>query len=238
MSTVLEYMDDTTRNVVSLIVSKYKEDCSNLKYFPTKQVDGIGISFIELIETLTGCKILRDGTYFGIKLHFEDCLKFEDISLQVAHHGNNGFLIQTKALQIINFLFQLYKEGLIILPEFALSKMYRIYKGSTFDKNKDMFYPIKNNEINVFISKAYYSHLCPTLTLINFSDKFETAEQKRFSKNVKLGYSGIIAALIIALGSPWLMTKFSKTTIEDRQFNDIIYAIQTDTLNTEYKKIK
>lgn len=97
---------------------------------------------------------------------------------------------------------------------------------------------IKNKEVFDFLNTYYWSCVIPSSVLCDYRDnKFKTVETKRHKENAKLSCVGIFSAFLIALLSPMLMTKYSKTSIDSNQLDTILNAIpkQSDEikLNSE-----
>lgn len=85
---------------------------------------------------------------------------------------------------------------------------------------------IKNNDIFDFINTYYWSCVIPSSILCDYKDNdFKTVEAKRHKENAILSRIGIISAFIIALISPCLMTRCSKTSIESSQLDAILNTI-------------
>ena len=120
---VLEYLDNSTKNVIKLIVEKYLNDINKYKDNSKEQATGIGIELYEILSNTCNCELLKDRDSFVIRFKHEDLessdkdLESSDKKEHTAYHGNNGFIIQTRVLQIINFLQKLSIEGLIMFAE-------------------------------------------------------------------------------------------------------------------------
>lgn len=199
MTCILEYIDDTTKKVVELIVEQYKKDLFDLKYLPSEQRDGVGITLGDIIFQICDCHIIKYESSFCVKYKIP-----HDISLKVqedtAYSGNLGFLNQTKALQIINFIIQLSQEGYIVLTEFGNSKAYPSYKGVSENDMGYIYLPIRNQKINSFLELAYYSHVCPTSTLEKFRENsFKTVEKQRYFWTQVCSWVAIIVAIAIGI---------------------------------------
>lgn len=199
MSSILEYIDDTTKEVVKLIVEQYKQDLFDLKYLPSEQRDGVGITLGDIIYQICDCHIIKYENSF--------CVKYKtphDLSLKVrentAYRGNLGFINQTTALQIINFIIQLSQEGYIVLTEFEKNKAYPSYKGVSENDMGYIYLPIRNQKINSFLELAYYFHVCPTSTLEKFrKNNFKTVEKQRYFWTQVCSWFAIIVAIAIGL---------------------------------------
>ena len=201
MSSILEYIDDTTKKVVELIVEQYDKDLFDLKYLPSEQRDGVGITLGDIILKICDCNIIKYDSYF--------CIKYKsphDVSLkeqeETAYRGNLGFINQTKTLQIINFIIQLSQEGYIVLTEFGKSKAYPSYKGVSENDTGYIYLPIRNQNINSFLELAYYSHVCPTCTLEKFKkSNFKTVEKRRYFWTQLCSWVAIVVAIAIGIVS-------------------------------------
>ncbi len=150
MSSILEYIDDTTKEVVKIIVDQYDKDLKELNYLPSELRNGVGTTLREIISQICDCSIIKYEDSF--------CVKYEipqDSSLCVqedtAYRGNIGFINQTKVAQIINFIIQLYREGSLVLPEFDKSKAYPSYKGVTEIDFGVIYLPMRNQDINTIL---------------------------------------------------------------------------------------
>ena len=230
---VLEYLDNSTKNVIKLIVEKYLNDINKYKDNSKEQATGIGIELYEILSNTCNCELIKDRDSFVIRFKHEDLessdkdLESSDKKEHTAYHGNNGFIIQTRVLQIINFLQKLSIEGLIMFAEPDLMDKYPQFKGIAFEETGTMIYPIHNKSLNSFIKQIYYSHIFPTETLISFKNKgFITVENERFKSSKSTSYIAIFVAVLIAVLSPQLMTQCSHTTIEQKQIDSIINVIK------------
>ncbi|MBD5241905.1 MAG: hypothetical protein HDS59_07495 [Barnesiella sp.] len=99
---------------------------------------------------------------------------------------------------------------------------------------------IKNNSIFDFLNTYYWSYVIPSSILCDYKDNdFKTVEAKRHRENAILSRIGIISAFIIALISPWLMTRYSKTSIEPVQLDTILNAIpkQVDQIKLNEEQV-
>lgn len=85
---------------------------------------------------------------------------------------------------------------------------------------------IKNKDIFDFLNTYYWSCVIPSSILCDYKDNgFKTIEAQRHRENAILTRVGILSAFLIALFSPWLMTKYSKTSIDSYQLDKILNAI-------------
>lgn len=85
---------------------------------------------------------------------------------------------------------------------------------------------IKSQMIFDFISQFHSCTIIPSPQLINYRyNEFRTPEQRRFRLNNIFSWIAIGVSILIGIGSPWLMTRFSKTSIEQVQLEAILDAI-------------
>lgn len=232
MNSALDFLDTTTKRVVTLIVNKYEDDinkCSNNSHIFSSDV---GIAFIDLIKQITDCIVFSTGTdskCYGIRFVKLEDKEFNNVSEETNFYANNGMILQTKVLQIIDFLIRLKDEGVIMFTQIDYGKPVDkpTYKSFAPENFGTMFMTIQSTTINEFIDKIYYSHIVPTIGLIGFKKRgYKTIEQKRFNETKCISYLGIIAAVLIAIFSPILMTYCSTSTINENQFNSLINVIK------------
>lgn len=85
---------------------------------------------------------------------------------------------------------------------------------------------IKSQMIFDFISQFHSCTIIPSPQLINYRyNGFRTPEQRRFRLSNIFSWIAIGVSILIGIGSPWLMTRFSKTSIEQAQLEAILDAI-------------
>ena len=200
MSSILDNIDETLKNVVKLIVEQYQKDLSELQYLPSEQRSGIGVRFVDIISILTDCTLLRYDGKFAIKIVDNSEPPLPTVREDVAYRGNVGFTKQIKTIQIINFLIQLQTEGYIVIPEYGKEKAYPQYKGPSENEERVMYIPIRNTEINHFIEMVYFSRICPSAMLEKFKKRnYKTIDKNRFFWTQICSWAGIITAILIAI---------------------------------------
>lgn len=133
------------------------------------------------------------------------------------------------------FVESLYNAKLIFFEEDKECEMH-LFNEVTEEKRENLkkegfsFYSeiIKSESLYSFIKRYYWSRIIPSSSLIKYRQSgFLTPEQKRHHRDLSLSTFGIVTAILIAMLSPWLMTKYSNTTIDQRQIESIIKAIPT-----------
>lgn len=241
MTSALEYLDTTTKSVINNIVDEYGKDLK--KYSSNSQLHSldIGIAFTQLIMNITDCIILSTGTdskCYGIKFTKSNPKEFDSVREKTNFYANNGIILQTKVLQIIDFLMRLKDEGVIIFTQTDFGKPINkpTYKCLDPKNFGTMFMTIQSAKINEFIDEIYFSHIVPTISLIGFKNRdYKTIEQERFECSQCTSYIGIITAIIIAIISPISITHCSTSTIDKKQFKTLVDVIQekNDSINND-----
>lgn len=243
MTSALDYLDSTTKRVVTLIVEEYENDVK--KYTNNSQIHNldIGIAFIDLIKRISDCIVLSTGTHtksFGIRFMKSESKEFSSASEETYFNANNGIVLQTKVLQVIEFLIRLKEEGVIMFTQIDFGKPVDkpTYKSSSLENTGTMFMTIQSARINKFIDEIYFSNIVPTIGLIGFKNRgYKTIEQDRFEDTQCVSCMGIIAAILIAILSPILMTHCSTSTINENQFNSLMNVIQETKSVSKNNKI-
>lgn len=230
----LESLSPNERYIVSEIIDNWKSDAL---------ADTFGLPLFVLLEKLMrhGHIEIEEVTYqidpieggeINIHLFFKtqyiEEIFGKDYELQLEKH-----VVKTikKLLIGCSFIQKLHQDGLIYFPEEnsepspfekwgipcnEYPKPHYIWKISS----------ICSKDLAKFLDSFLQSSICPSHQLITFYDNnFETPEQTRFKLNKRLSTAGILTAIGIALLSPFLMTKFSHTTIEQEQIDSIINTI-------------
>lgn len=225
--TTLEYLDETTKQVVTFIVEKYLNDITKYKDNHSVHANGMGTVLSEILNVQFQCAILEDGHGFIVRFKQSSSQKLS-VKENINRQANNGFIKYSKILQVINFLYRLCEERLILFAEENSQPKYiPQYKEMALEERGTMEFPIVNNTLNQFIRSHYYSHIFPTEILVAFKNKgYKTVEKERAEASECLGNLGIISAIAIAVMSPLLMTHCSNTQIEENQYNKLIEAIE------------
>ena len=127
----------------------------------------------------------------------------------------------------------LYESGYIFLIDDKSWNLFNTgnitsHEKERWTKNGIKFYEeiLKSRKIFDTLSELHNCRIIPSPQLINYrNNKFRTPEQRRFNVNSIISIAAIIISFIIGIGSPWLMTEFSKTSIEPAQLESIVTAI-------------
>lgn len=198
MSSILEYIDDTTKQVVSQIVSTYQEDILIYKDNFELQTIGIGTELNSILYSLCKCCLKQDELSKDFVLIIsQDKPDFPTTKQNVCFSFNNALILRTRALQIINFLKRLSDEGLILFADAAENKSYPQYKGQAQEKERFEVCAVQNRRLNNFIKAIFYSHIFPTETLIGFvNNSFKTNEQVRYEHQKELSEKSLSEAIV------------------------------------------
>lgn len=140
---------------------------------------------------------------------------------------------RTSLIYKITLLKWLYESGYVFLIDDKSWNLFNTGNITSHDKEQWTKYGIKfyeetlkSRKIFDTLSEFHNCRIIPSPQLINYrNNKFRTPEQRRFNVNSTIYVAAIIVSFIIGIGSPWLMTKFSKTSIESAQLESIITAI-------------
>lgn len=140
---------------------------------------------------------------------------------------------RTSLIYKITLLKWLYESGYVFLIDDKSWNLFNTGNITSHDKEQWTKYGIKfyeetlkSRKIFDTLSEFHNCRIIPSPQLINYrNNKFRTPEQRRFNVNSTISVAAIIVSFIIGIGSPWLMTKFSKTSIESAQLESIIIAI-------------
>lgn len=171
-----------------------------------------------------------------------------------------------KIIDLIGFFEELEKRGFVkfVFPQ----KRLNTYPCYHYDKNKYILdeisgsicvqseivrTPIKSKEDKLYryygevvpiIEKYLNSIVLPLQSLVDYSKDFQTVEQRRHNKNIKLSKNSIVVAIIIGIISPI----FTKCISDDKWQNtqtlilstaqDNIPQVDRDSINTQNVKPK
>lgn len=151
------------------------------------------------------------------------------------YHAEERFLKikKTEFIYKITLLKSLFDSGYINLIDDKNWNLFFTGKITDYDKERwvknGIHYRheiIKSQMIFDFISQFHSCTIIPSPQLINYRyNRFRTPEQRRFRINSILSWIAIGVSILIGIGSPWLMTRFSKTSIEQAQIEAILDAI-------------
>lgn len=233
-------LDSDAKNFISSIVDNYvlgKEyisDGSNPDIItPGAQVQNIFVEFIE--NHIFNISIHKDKD-FGIEVYYKyDPKLIKPIGNEDDYDAEERFL-KIKKSEFINKIFllnALLDSGYIYLVDDKDCNLFNNGKITEKDKKRWEKNGIKYNREIIrsevlydFISRFHGCTIIPSPQLIRYKKKgFRTPEQIRFNKTLGTSWIAIGVSFIIGIGSPLLMTKCSKTSIDSDQLDKILNAI-------------
>lgn len=201
----MEITDKEEQQLVSKLIKKYKEG------------NPLCLQYI--------CAIYNEHIINGI-------INREYALVLCEQSNDNNKELFYKLIQVCSFINNLYQDRYIILDLSESNKNPNDYTGKGFP-----YFAFKENagvfELGKFIADYWTIPLIPTSQLIQLEDKkFITTDERRYRHQLLASWAAIIAALIIGLSSPILMTKCSNTKINEDQFERIVKLVncQADTI--------
>lgn len=140
--------------------------------------------------------------------------------------------IKLELIRFLDFIYKLYNQGLIVFSDEVEGETdYSVWEKADYKLCQNKGFIVEcvffSSEVyKYFVDKYYTAAIIPSPLLIEYrNNKFQNEEQIQFKKTLLVSKIAIVISLIIGLGSPWLMTMCSKSTIEPAQLETIISAI-------------
>lgn len=135
-------------------------------------------------------------------------------------------------IRFLDFIYKLYTLGLIVFSDEEEEQTeYSVWETHDHKRCISMGFDVRticfsSAILKDFVDKYYSAAIIPTSTLIDFvNNKYLSEEQIQFKRTQRLSKFAITVSFLIGIGSPWLMTTCSKSTIEPTQLETIINAI-------------
>lgn len=212
------------QEICRYIVQSFQQKKAKCNYFDATDFNVFGCKFLDIFN--------RKGKKYYIGWNEDDVFlqirkphnrkKYEDKRKEVRATTNTVYPQFIQLIQSIYFIRQLYENRLILL----LRDWENNHTEKEFNPNDSIPYYFKDNSILEFIQFVRECEILPTEELIQLcNQKFRTPEQIRFRINSIISWIAIGASFLIGILSPWLMTNFSKTSIERTQLDTILNAI-------------
>lgn len=140
--------------------------------------------------------------------------------------------IKLELIRFLDFVYKLYNQGLIVFSDEEEGETdYSVWEKADYKLCQTKGFIVESvffsSEVfKYFVDKYYTAAIIPSPLLIEYrNNNFQNEEQIQFKKTQLVSKIAIVISLIIGLGSPWLMTTCSKSTIEPAQLETIISAI-------------
>lgn len=206
------------REVVELIVQKYKKRQHELRTNDSAFVSAMSIGFRELFSSLPGKYSFGERTGslgYCIDLDInKDLNAIKDIKERTRIKNNYYLPFQTDLLQAILFLKMLEENNLIIV----INNFRNIENLHSFDGQDGFFVFVQDERIEKYIKYFLYSDILPTTTLIEIYDnKFETEDKRRYKEQRCVSWIAIAVAIIIGI-----ISICKDTEIDIEQYNGVI----------------
>ena len=260
----LETLDDKAKEIVSTIVDSYVIGEKQITNGTSDYLSEAGIYVHALFVDFNGKDLCNISFHKTDDDNVSVCYTFSPNMIKKLPNEDDfdalDRYINTERTYLINkimLLKWLYESGYVFLIDDKSWNLFNTGSITSHDKeqwtkNGIKFYEeiLKSRKIFDTLSELHNCRIIPSPQLINYrNNKFRTPEQRRFNVNSIISVAAIIVSFIIGIGSPWLMTKFSKTSIEPAQLESIITAIpkqleevklnqeQMDSIVTKLNKI-
>lgn len=244
----LENIGAVDKEIIKCIVDGFNETLRAIESGRNSAVADPGVLFSQIFdEKRCIVELYKQDKLLALKLYYnERGLPPSDTYDYIKETEYVGCLARLHTIEKLSFLKRLYDDNLIIFSESSSQplKSWEVSKEEKawMDEAKIhcAVWFVENPELLNFVSKFRYSHIIPTEVLKTYKDNnFKTTEEVRFKKSQRVSYFGIISAVVIAVASPWLMTKCSRTSIEQSQIESIINAFheQNDELKINHEQM-
>lgn len=233
---ILEYCTQEDKKVIGCIVDGYLLDYDNIKINDFSYCDSPGLFFFSIFHeynpTDIDCHINLSNNNGILTAEF-----FVDNDSDSNSQSRIISLKKAGLMSRICFIENLFKNNLIFF-ESDNNDSLPLYNepnkkslGEFSEENiKVHAEPIYSQTFFDLINKFYWSRVIPSSILIEYRrNNYLTTEQLRHNKQIRHTWYGIIVAILIGIVSPLLTSIFSKVTIEDTQFNQIIKSHSNDS---------
>jgi len=236
----LEALDDKAKEIVSTIVDSYVIGEKQITNGTSDYLSEAGIYVHALFMDFNGEDLCNISFHKTEDNNVSVCYTFSpNMIKRLPNEDDFDALeryINTARISLIykiSLLKWLYESGYIFLIDDKSWNLFNTGNITSHDKEQWTKYGIKfyeetlkSRKIFDTLSELHNCRIIPSPQLINYrNNKFRTPEQRRFKVNSIISVAAIIVSFIIGIGSPWLMTKFSQTSIEPVQLESIITAI-------------
>lgn len=220
----MQITSEIEQKICRYIVQSFHQKKSKCNYFDATNFNVFGCKFLDIFN--------QEGKKYYIGWNEDDVFlqirkphnrkKYKDKRKEIRATTNTVYPQFIQLIQSIYFIRQLYDNRLILI----LRDWENNYIEKEFNPSDCIPYYFKDNSILEFVQFARDCEVLPTEELIQLCHhKFRTPEQIRFRNNSIISWIAISVSFLIGILSPWLMTEFSKTSIEPTQLETIINAI-------------
>ena len=248
-------LDEFQKDILNDIVSNYKVYINQLDHSTYQSETSMFLSYL-MYDTLK-----RNNYQHVVEMYLATYKDSAQINLEIVYNTplmeNEGILdlkkqiksitntTKFRLIKFLDFIFKLYSQGLVVFSnEEEEQTEYRAWVKADYKLCKAKGYTIEttyfcSSELKNIVDKYYCSAIIPTQTLIDLVDnQYLSNDDIKFIKSQRLGKLGIISSFIIAILSPWLMTKCSYTKIDNTQFDKMIISSHiTDSINELHNNV-
>lgn len=140
--------------------------------------------------------------------------------------------IKLELIRFLDLIYKLYNQGLIVFSDEEEGETdYSVWEKADYKLCQTKGFIVESvffssGVFKHFVDKYYTAAIIPSPILIEYKNNdFQSEEQIHFKRTQTVSKIAIGISLAIGLGSPWLMTKCSKSSIEPAQLETIINAI-------------
>lgn len=236
----LETLDHKAKEIVSTIVDSYVIGEKQITNGTNDYLSDAGIYVHALFVDFNGKDLCNISFHKTDDDNVSVCYTFSPNMIKKLPNEDDFDVLdryvnteRTSLIYKITLLKWLYESGYVFLIDDKSWNLFNTGNITSHDKEQWTKYGIKfyeetlkSRKIFDTLSEFHNCRIIPSPQLINYrNNKFRTPEQRRFNVNSTISVAAIIVSFIIGIGSPWLMTKFSKTSIESAQLESIITAI-------------
>ena len=237
---VLNNLDDFQKGIIIRILENFNNYiCS---FHDSNSIDETNMFLSHLMYDILNTNIyveemyiatFRDSSQITFQIVYNTCKMRENgIGDIEGYIEKSSKSIKLGLIRFLDFIYKLYNTGLIVFSDEEEDKTdysawekadYKLCQTKGF-KVESVFF--SSGVFKYFVDKYYTAAIIPSPLLIEYrNNNFQNEEQIQFKRTQLVSKIAIGISLVIGLGSPWLMTECSKSTIKPTQLETIIDAI-------------
>lgn len=222
------YLTEDDKQLINDIITRYHESLNHCE--SAEKLVNVGMPFMEAMKSIAPNVDFGDIENIAT-IFFRLNLEVREIGLKQLKTMSNEYEPKyIRIFQRINILYCLYQKRLIVfncqpISEITLPKIESTDNG--------IRYYINENKLSQFVKDYHQANILPSVELESYSKNgFVSIEELRFRKERKIAIVSLIVAIIavlVAIG----ISIYSKTKLDDNQYNKLIKAIQSTHVNQE-----
>lgn len=237
---VLNNLDDFQKGIIIKILNNFNNyTCGS---HDSNSIDETNMFLSHLMYDILNTNIYVEEMYIAT---FKDS---SQITFQIVYNTHkmreNGIedmqgyiekyskLIKLELIRFLDFIYKLYNQGLIVFSDEEEGETdYSVWEKADYKLCQTKGFIVESvffssGVFKYFVDKYYTAAIIPSPILIEYKNNdFQNEEEIQFKRTQTVSKIAIGISLVIGLGSPWLMTTCSKSTIEPAQLETIINAI-------------